>query len=144
MIILFTFFTGAFLLSVASTILVDQFLVNRISIAGLLIGLERTQNAGIAFSIDLPAALIGILIPVALILVGVMAYQSRGDKIRAAGFGLILGGALANIFDRLGDGFVTDFIQIGWWPVFNVADSCITIGVLMLLLCEVVKSRKTT
>ena len=136
MFILFTYFAGAFLLSVVSTALVSNFLINRISIVGSMIGLERTENAGIAFGIDIPSALLIILIPVALILVSVMAYQSRGDKVHSASFGLILGGALANIVDRLGDGFVTDFIQIGWWPTFNIADSCITIGVGILIISE--------
>lgn len=49
-------------------------------------------------------------------------------------FGAILGGALGNIVDRIQRHFVVDFIDLRWWPVFNVADSCITIGVLLLVL----------
>ena len=60
----------------------------------------------------------------------------------ALGFGLIIGGALGNIVDRFDDGHVTDFIQIGWWPLFNIADSCISIGVIILLLLELKKSTK--
>ena len=49
-------------------------------------------------------------------------------------FGMILGGALGNIIDRVRFGYVVDFIDLRWWPVFNVADSAITIGVCLLLL----------
>lgn len=46
--------------------------------------------------------------------------------------GLILGGALANMIDRLRLGYVVDFLDFRVWPVFNVADSCITVGALIL------------
>ena len=47
--------------------------------------------------------------------------------------GLLLGGAAGNLIDRMRQGFVTDFIDLPLWPAFNVADTCITIGVLTLL-----------
>ena len=47
--------------------------------------------------------------------------------------GLLVGGAIGNIFDRVRDGAVTDFIKLPWWPAFNVADIAITFGVLALL-----------
>lgn len=54
-----------------------------------------------------------------------------------AGFGLIIGGAVGNIVDRARDGFVTDFLDLhvgGWhWPTFNVADSAITVGAVLLV-----------
>ena len=57
---------------------------------------------------------------------------------------LVLGGALGNLADRFfrAPGFlrghVVDFVSVGWWPVFNVADSCVTIGAVLLIcaLCE--------
>lgn len=48
--------------------------------------------------------------------------------------GLILGGGLGNVIDRIRLGFVVDFIRVGWWPVFNIADSAITVGVSMLAI----------
>jgi signal peptidase II len=48
--------------------------------------------------------------------------------------GLLLGGALGNIIDRVRDGAVTDFVKLPGWPAFNVADMAITFGVLALLL----------
>lgn len=46
--------------------------------------------------------------------------------------GLIIGGALGNVIDRIRLGYVVDFIQVGWWPVFNIADSAICIGAVLL------------
>jgi signal peptidase II len=48
--------------------------------------------------------------------------------------GLILGGAFGNVIDRILLGYVVDFIRVGWWPVFNVADSAITVGAAVLAL----------
>lgn len=48
--------------------------------------------------------------------------------------GLIVGGALGNLIDRILLGYVIDFIQVGWWPVFNVADSAISVGAILLVL----------
>ena len=48
--------------------------------------------------------------------------------------GLIVGGALGNLFDRVIDGGVVDFISVGWWPAFNVADSAISIGMFLLVV----------
>jgi signal peptidase II len=59
------------------------------------------------------------------------AAQSRTVRIA---FGAIAGGAIGNIADRLHYGYVVDFIDLRWWPVFNVADSCITIGVALLIV----------
>jgi signal peptidase II len=50
-----------------------------------------------------------------------------------AGLALMLGGAVGNLVDRVANGEVVDFIKVSHWPAFNVADSCITIGVLLLL-----------
>jgi len=133
---------ASFVSSVFSTLLVDRFLTERISIIGSVVGLERTLNDGIAFGIDLPEMILFILIPAALILIAMLAWKSKGNRVMALGFGLLLGGALGNIADRFDDGHVTDFIQIGWWPLFNIADSCITIGVIILLLWEMKEKGK--
>ncbi len=133
----FLFFSSvAFLGSLLSTFVVERFLLERISLLGTFLGFEKIQNAGIAFGIDLPWWILTILLPVAVMLLGTLAWQSRRNRFHAVCFGLILGGALGNIIDRFDDGHVTDFIQIGWWPVFNIADSCISLGVGMLLFWE--------
>ena len=128
--------TFAFCFSLGARFLVETFIQERIPLLGTFIGLEQTENAGVAFGIALPPLLQGTLVGIALLAVLILAYRSRGHRLSAFSFGLILGGALANIVDRFGDGFVTDFFQVGTFPTFNVADSCITVGVGMLLLWE--------
>ncbi|MBD5605710.1 MAG: signal peptidase II [Candidatus Eremiobacteraeota bacterium] len=56
-------------------------------------------------------------------------------------FGAIVGGAIGNIVDRFHYGYVIAFIDLRWWPVFNVADSCITIGVALLVLSSIARER---
>ncbi len=56
--------------------------------------------------------------------------------------GLLLGGAIGNIIDRIQLGYVTDFIAVGRFPVFNVADSCVTIGVILMLLGLLIQEHK--
>ncbi|OGJ55579.1 signal peptidase II [Candidatus Peribacteria bacterium RIFCSPHIGHO2_02_FULL_52_16] len=133
----------SFALSFAAKLLADVYLVERIAIIGQFIGLDPALNPGIAFGLQLPAGFQEILILAALVLVAIFAVRSTKTLLTHVGFGMILGGALANILDRLRDGFVTDFFQVGTFPVFNVADSFITIGVALLLLEWVIeKSRK--
>ena len=136
---------ASFISSVFATFFADRLLDERIAIVGRFIGLQRTHNPGIAFSITFPPLLQTFLIAAALVLVTIVAVRSiRGShKPRAAdypamSYGFILGGALGNIVDRFGDGLVTDYFQVGTFPIFNVADSCITIGVALLLLDAVV------
>jgi signal peptidase II len=64
-----------------------------------------------------------------------VVYVARhpGDLRTDAILGLILGGTLGNGFDRIAFGTVTDFINFHFWPVFNVADSAISLGVVALL-----------
>jgi signal peptidase II len=53
------------------------------------------------------------------------------DKIA---FGLIIGGAIGNIIDRIFYGYVIDFISLSFWPAFNIADSCLTVGIIFFVL----------
>ncbi len=132
----------SFLASMLGMFLAEHYLYQRIAIVGSFIGLARSLNPGIAFSIMLPQALQTPLILFALFLIVLLAMQSKLSVWSAVGFGIIIGGALGNIVDRLADGMVTDFIQVGSFPVFNIADSCITVGVILLLLDVVAKKVK--
>ncbi len=102
------------------------------AILGSFVGLQRSTNAGIAFGIVLPFQ--DILVALALVFVAVLAIRSAEHPLSQAGMGLVLGGGLANILDRIPDGLVTDLFQVGGFPIFNVADSSITIGVGLLFL----------
>jgi len=94
------------------------------------------QNTRGAFGLfgDSPWLLIGM----ALVVLGMFWYSFREAAARSRlvqiAFGAIVGGAAGNIIDRLRHHYVVDFIDLRWWPVFNVADSCITIGVGLLIL----------
>lgn len=66
-----------------------------------------------------------------------LMYQHRHEKLLPAAFALIIGGAIGNVYDRLLHGAVVDFLHFhyaGWsWPAFNLADSAITVGVVLML-----------
>jgi signal peptidase II len=125
----------SFLLSVAGAWLAELVLDERIPLFGSFLGIELSHNPGIAFGMQLPPVLQEMLIGGALIVVASIAVRSVRKKLHTPlSFGLILGGALANIADRIPDGLVTDFIQVGSFPTFNVADSSITIGVILVLV----------
>lgn len=132
--LLYAVTAAAFLLSFAAKLAADAWLHARVAVLGTFAGLLPSRNPGIAFGLRLPAGVQMLLILCALALVAIAAARSHGGKMQRIGFGLILGGALANVVDRLRDGFVTDFFQVGAFPIFNVADSCITVGVCVLLL----------
>jgi signal peptidase II len=99
-------------------------------------GLELTnaRNTGVAFgAFEGGGAIVAVLIALALaLLVGYFAVH-RDRPWLWLPVGLLLGGALGNLADRARDGAVIDFIDPVAWPAFNVADSCIVIGVLALL-----------
>ena len=96
--------------------------------------ITNTQNAGAAFGLAQQGTALFLFASIAVAL-GLIVYVAR-TRISvwiAALLGLILGGTLGNGYDRLFHGSVTDFIALHFWPVFNVADSAITIGVAVLL-----------
>jgi signal peptidase II len=102
--------------------------------------LRVTTNTGAAFSLAGGAG--PVIAVLALVVVGVLLWQGRTitSKLGTVAMGLILGGALGNLADRAfrGDGFfdggVVDFIDVQWWPIFNVADSCVVIGGILLVI----------
>ena len=95
----------------------------------------NVRNTGVAFSsLQGAGALIGIIVAVALI--GLLWYFSRhvGKPLIWLPTGMLLGGALGNVIDRIREGAVVDFIKVvDFWPAFNVADISVTLGVLLLL-----------
>lgn len=99
----------------------------------------RTHNNGVAFGL-LGGSHVYLTVVLALVVVlAIVLFAWRVDKRPARPtwlpVGLILGGALGNVIDRLRLGSVTDFIKLPLgWPPFNVADACITIGVIVLAL----------
>lgn len=96
--------------------------------------LVHAQNSGIAFSL-FTGSEVGVVVVAAVIIAAVVAYFARHHQQRWMWLacGLIVGGALGNLVDRLRVGTVTDFIKLPDWPAFNLADASITLGVLTVL-----------
>ncbi len=96
--------------------------------------LTYVENTGAAFGIGFSRNRFFIILSsVLLCVLGylIRAWQGKNAWIRA-GLVLVAGGALGNLYDRLAYGFVVDFLQLPMWPVFNVADSCVTVGACCL------------
>jgi signal peptidase II len=112
-------------------------------IAGLL-HLTYVRNRGAAFGVlsdaELPyqAWLFAAVSVLALAAIGVYAWRlPAASRLPRLALALIIGGALGNLIDRVRLGYVIDYVDVYWgrhhWPAFNVADSCITIGVVLLV-----------
>lgn len=107
------------------------------------------RNAGGAFGLlnqaarawRLPFFVVVSCIAVAVLLMFVRRVQP-GQWWLLVALGAILGGALGNLIDRMLSGEVTDFLELHWrsyyWPTFNVADSCITVGMLILIVYSLI------
>jgi signal peptidase II len=105
-----------------------------VAVIGHLVGITNVHNSGAAFGFA-PAFAIIFLTASMVVSIGLVVYVARnpGDLRTDVILGMILGGTLGNGFDRLAYGTVTDFINVHFWPVFNVADSAISLGVVALL-----------
>lgn len=109
-----------------------------------LLNVTRVHNTGVAFGLlagqSSPLRTVFFL-AVSLVAMGVVLWMfyrlPPGQKVELVALSLILGGALGNVFDRVRLGEVVDFIDVYYqsyhWPAFNVADSAISIGVILLL-----------
>jgi signal peptidase II len=100
-----------------------------------LVKLVHTRNRGVAFGAFQDQTAV-VVVVIALAVAGLVWYFAT-HRDRAWVWlptGLLAGGALGNVIDRVRQGFVTDFIKLPSWPAFNVADMAITFGVLALLL----------
>tara|TARA_Y100000994_G_C15513809_1_gene368698 strand:- start:10 stop:504 length:495 start_codon:yes stop_codon:yes gene_type:complete len=94
----------------------------------------HVRNFGSAFSIIQDANLFLTIVGIfAIILIMYfLIFVAKGSIILEISISLQLSGAFGNIIDRIRLGSVTDFIDVGAWPVFNIADSCISVGMAML------------
>jgi signal peptidase II len=99
-----------------------------------LIDLVHVRNTGVAFSLFSGGGAIVLVVTFVALAVLVGYFVMRPDRPWLwLPTGLLLGGALGNLIDRIADGAVTDFIKLPHWPAFNIADMAITFGVLALL-----------
>ncbi len=111
-----------------------------------LFRLTHVHNTGAAFGLfqdqRLPLTIVALISIVLLLLFALFIYRwfpFLNSRLGKTALGLILGGTVGNLIDRLHLGYVTDFIDFGIWPAFNIADSAIFVGIIMLacsLLCS--------
>lgn len=111
--------------------------------------LTHVQNTGSSFGLFQDQALlltivafIGIAVLLFFVLFGHHRFPFLATMPAKLALGLICGGTVGNLIDRLSHGHVTDFIAIGFWPAFNIADSAVVVGAIFLayLLIRLVES----
>jgi signal peptidase II len=122
----------------------SRFTLNEsISVIDGLFNITYVRNTGVAFgifsSISSPAKSVLLSLFTAVAAVVVVIYSVRSpvrNRLLQVALGFILGGALGNLYDRISYGYVVDFIEVYFrsyhWPSFNIADSAITTGVVLL------------
>lgn len=99
-----------------------------------VVHLTLVHNTGTAFGL-FPNANFAFMILSIGVMVFLLVLLSGERRIGSSfAISLLIGGAVGNLIDRIRLGYVVDFIDLRFWPVFNLADSCITIGIVWLLL----------
>jgi signal peptidase II len=106
-----------------------------------VLDLRYTQNHDIAFRLlswfDGPAKLPVLVVTpsIALVALAMVWWRRRhAPRLEQAAYALLISGAVGNLIDRVARGFVVDFIHLHHWPVFNVADSAVVVGALLLAI----------
>ncbi len=103
-----------------------------------ILHMTMVHNTGIAFGFFKDQGIVFIVIPIIaifLLIFNVYYYRQNNEalsRVYIVAFSLILGGAIGNLIDRIVYGHVIDFIDFRVWPVFNIADSAITVGAIMV------------
>jgi signal peptidase II len=97
--------------------------------------IHHVQNSGIAFGLFSSAtAVVIVLTGIAVAWMLLFFFRSGGrHPVLPVALGLVIGGSVSNLVDRVRLGYVTDFIDLRYWPAFNLADSFIVVGVAILL-----------
>jgi signal peptidase II len=145
----------SFVCIVASLVFAADFFIKRyllfnhsfesIPVIKNILHLTVVFNKGAAFGILKGQTSLLIYTGIIFLLVFLFAVisEQKKNKIFLIAWGLIVGGALSNLYDRVFLGFVVDYIDFRVWPVFNLSDSAISVGAFFLLLNEFKKPKKT-
>lgn len=111
-----------------------------VHVVGDVIQLRLTRNSGGAFSLLTGLTPLLTFLAVGAVLLVARIGQRSNDRLTVLAWSMVLGGALGNLADRVArtpgfpSGEVVDFVKVGGWPTFNLADAAITLGVAMLLI----------
>jgi signal peptidase II len=132
----------AYLLDVTTKILAVEFLSDRepVELIPGVLTLTFTRNAGAAFGLATGLTLVLSLVAAAVVAVVIRMATRLRDATWAVGLGLLLAGAMGNLTDRVFRdpgvlrGHVVDFLELPNWPIFNVADVCITIAAALVIV----------
>jgi signal peptidase II len=106
--------------------------------------IRHVQNSGIAFGL-FSQATAAVIVLTSIAVVWMLVFFARSGArhpVLPVALGLVIGGSVSNLADRVRLGHVTDFIDLRWWPAFNLADSFIVIGVAVLLGALVLAERQ--
>ncbi len=97
--------------------------------------IHHVQNSGIAFGL-FSSATVAVIVLTTVAVVWMLVFFARSGARHPAlpvALGLLIGGSVSNLVDRVRLGYVTDFLDLRWWPAFNLADASIVVGVAVLL-----------
>jgi signal peptidase II len=112
-----------------------------------VLSITYTKNSGAAFGLFAGSGQIvfwSALVIVVLMLIWFFSSQQQKNVWTFIALGLMIGGAVGNLIDRIFMGKVVDFIDVGWWPVFNVADIEIVAGVIILIVVMILEMTART
>lgn len=109
-----------------------------------ILSLEFYRNPGIAFGIPLPSWFFYTIVSIILIILGYFfrQYYQKKEIIPLFALGLIMGGAFSNLIDRVRLGYVIDYLNFAFWPVFNLGDVMVAAGVIILFIKLVKKPNR--
>lgn len=111
-----------------------------VPVLGRYVGITNVRNSGAAFGFAPAGASIFLIASIAVAIALVFyVVRNPGTPWNDAVLGLIMGGTVGNGYDRIVYGTVTDFINFHFWPVFNVADSAISVGVVLLIASYLIR-----
>ena len=111
--------------------------------------LAPSTNDGIAFGLLQGSGPLPVVLSISvMVVIAMYAHRHRADRLVAAGLGLLVGGAFANLIERLTRGAVLDYVDMGLgdlrWPTFNVGDIAISIAIVILVTISVWRRRDGT
>jgi len=121
-------------------VVADLAVGQKVSLIGDVVQIWHAQNRGAAFSLFQGGTILFLVVSV--LSIGLVAYFHRGFRNRSPWLhvvlGMVLGGTLGNLVDRIRQGYVTDWLSVGLgdtrWPTFNIADASVVVGIGILVV----------